>query len=64
MGDVVLELGLPKGRMQAEVLKLMADAGLPVKSDDRGYRPFVGASMSEADGDAWKGFARAPRFDA
>ena len=29
MDDVVLELGLPKGRMQAEVLKLMADAGFP-----------------------------------
>jgi ATP phosphoribosyltransferase len=64
MGDAVLELGLPKGRMQAEVLKLMADAGLPVKSDDRGYRPTVGATVSEADGEAWKGFAHAPRFDA
>ena len=26
MGDAVLELGLPKGRMQAEVLKLMSAA--------------------------------------
>jgi ATP phosphoribosyltransferase len=64
MGDAVLELGLPKGRMQAEVLKLMADAGLPVKADDRGYRPVVGASESEADGGAWKGYARSPRFEA
>jgi ATP phosphoribosyltransferase len=60
MGDAVLELGLPKGRMQAEVLKLMADAGLPVKADDRGYRPVVGHS---GDGDAGP-YARAPRFDA
>jgi ATP phosphoribosyltransferase len=66
----VLELGLPKGRMQAEVLKLMADAGLPVKSDERGYRPVVGmadgagGSEGEAGRDAWKRFARAPRFDA
>jgi ATP phosphoribosyltransferase len=62
MSDAVLELGLPKGRMQAEVLKLMADAGLPVKADDRGYRPIVGAGDSlpaEADG-----LARAPRFEA
>ena len=53
MDDVVLELGLPKGRMQAEVLKLMADAGLPVKADDRGYRPIIGAgdgADAEADG--------------
>jgi ATP phosphoribosyltransferase len=60
MGDAVLELGLPKGRMQAEVLKLMADAGLPVKADERGYRPVVGHS---GVGDAGA-FARAPRFDA
>ncbi len=64
MGDAILELGLPKGRMQAEVLKLMADAGLPVKSDDRGYRPVVGASAGDGEGEAWKGFARAPRFEA
>ena len=61
MGDVVLELGLPKGRMQAEVLRLMAAAGLPVKSDERGYRPVVG--MAE-DGDRGDGLARAPRFEA
>jgi len=62
MGDTVLELGLPKGRMQAEVLRLMADAGLPVKADDRGYRPVVGHA---GNGDAEDlPYARAPRFDA
>ena len=48
MGDAVLELGLPKGRMQAEVLKLMSDAGLPVKADDRGYRPVIGAGSASS----------------
>jgi ATP phosphoribosyltransferase len=61
MGDAVLELGLPKGRMQAEVLKLMADAGLPVKADDRGYRPVVGHA---GNGDSDGRFGRAPRFEA
>jgi ATP phosphoribosyltransferase len=60
MGDTVLELGLPKGRMQAEVLRLMADAGLPVKADERGYRPVVGHA-GDADG---LPYARPPRFDA
>jgi ATP phosphoribosyltransferase len=67
MGTVVLELGLPKGRMQAEVLRLMADAGLPVKADERGYRPTVGhadESGSESDAEKSKGYARAPRFEA
>jgi ATP phosphoribosyltransferase len=63
MGDAVLELGLPKGRMQAEVLKLMADAGLPVKADDRGYRPVVGGEP-DADDPAANGLAQAPRFEA
>jgi ATP phosphoribosyltransferase len=61
MGDAVLELGLPKGRMQAEVLKLMADAGLPVKADERGYRPIVGHA---GNGDSDGRFGRAPRFEA
>jgi len=61
MGDVVLELGLPKGRMQAEVLRLLADAGLPVKADERGYRPQVGNPDADA---GLNGYARAPRFDA
>lgn len=39
---VTLKLGLPKGRMQTEVLKLLADSGLPVRSDEREYRPRVG----------------------
>ena len=62
MDDAVLELGLPKGRMQAEVLKLMADAGLPVKADDRGYRPIIGAG--EGAEAAAGSLARAPRFKA
>jgi ATP phosphoribosyltransferase len=62
MNQTVLELGLPKGRMQAEVLRLMADAGLPVKADERGYRPVIGHA---GNGDETEGFAaRAPRFDA
>ncbi len=60
MSETVLELGLPKGRMQAEVLKLMSDAGLPVKADERGYRPSVGHS-GEGEGPL---AGRAPRFDA
>ncbi|MEI6876560.1 MAG: hypothetical protein WCL50_15690, partial [Spirochaetota bacterium] len=40
--DVVLRLGLPKGRMQEGVFKLLADCGLPVRADERGYRPLVG----------------------
>jgi ATP phosphoribosyltransferase len=61
MEEAVLELALPKGRMQAEVLRLMSDAGLPVKSDDRGYRPTVGSGYEEAEAG---GLARPPRFDA
>jgi ATP phosphoribosyltransferase len=60
MGEVVLELGLPKGRMQAEVLKLMADAGMPVKADDRGYRPVVGHAPDSGN----SGYAPAPVFEA
>jgi ATP phosphoribosyltransferase len=62
MGETVLELGLPKGRMQAEVLRLMADAGLPVKADDRGYRPQVGEG--DRGGLTGGGLAKAPRFEA
>lgn len=39
-----LRLGLPKGRMQAEVIRLLGDAGLPVGVDPRGYRPRVGGA--------------------
>lgn len=38
-----LRLALPKGRMQADVLTLMADAGLSVRLGARAYRPTVGA---------------------
>ncbi|HEY9055312.1 MAG TPA: ATP phosphoribosyltransferase [Rectinemataceae bacterium] len=40
--ESLLRLGLPKGRMQAGVLQLMADAGLPVRADEREYRPRIG----------------------
>ncbi len=46
-GQTVVRLGLPKGRMQAEVLRLMGDAGLPVRADDRGYRPQVGSDPEQ-----------------
>lgn len=38
-----LRLALPKGRMQTEVLALMADAGLPVRLGGREYRPTIAA---------------------
>jgi len=41
----ILRLGLPKGRMQAEVFRLLADAGLPAKLDERGYRPCLGETF-------------------
>jgi ATP phosphoribosyltransferase len=34
----LLRLGLPKGRMQKSVLRLLEDAGIEVKVEDRGYR--------------------------
>ncbi|HTX72935.1 MAG TPA: ATP phosphoribosyltransferase [Rectinemataceae bacterium] len=45
--NVSLRLGLPKGRMEESVYRLLGDAGLPVRGDERGYRPSVG---SRADG--------------
>lgn len=42
--ELSLRLGLPKGRMQEGVFQLLADAGLPVKADERGYRPVVGGT--------------------
>lgn len=39
---IQLRLGLPKGRMQGEVSRLMEAAGLPLRIDERGYRPEVG----------------------
>lgn len=38
---IPLRLGLPKGRMQAEVDRLLADAGLTVRPETRGYRPAI-----------------------
>jgi ATP phosphoribosyltransferase len=43
-----LRLALPKGRMQNEVLTLMADAGLPVRLGAREYRPTIGAGRFNA----------------
>lgn len=43
-----LRLALPKGRMQDEVLQLMADAGLPVRLGGRAYRPSVAAGRFNA----------------
>lgn len=34
-----LRLALPKGRMQEGVLRLLSDAGLPIRVDERSYRP-------------------------
>lgn len=39
--DGALRLALPKGRMQDGVLRLMAEAGLPLKVGERDYRPSV-----------------------
>ena len=60
--ETVLRMGLPKGRMQGEVLKLLADAGLPVKADERGYRPRVGeAPAAPGSGKAGRPAAFASR---
>jgi ATP phosphoribosyltransferase len=40
-GLAALRLGLPKGRMQAGVLTLLADAGIAITSGDRDYRATV-----------------------
>jgi ATP phosphoribosyltransferase len=50
--ETTLRLGLPKGRMQSQVIQLMSDAGLPVSVDERGYRPKVGNGSNYAAGDA------------
>jgi len=34
-----LKIALPKGRMQEGVFRLLSDAGLPIKGDERDYRP-------------------------
>jgi len=43
-----LRLALPKGRMQDGVFRLFAEAGLPVRVEDRGYRADVGLDGVEA----------------
>lgn len=43
----LLRLGLPKGRMQEGVLRLLADAGIRVSLSARGYRPRVSLSDVE-----------------
>jgi ATP phosphoribosyltransferase len=39
--EVPLRLGLPKGRMQDEVLRLLSEAGLTVTTGDRSYRAAI-----------------------
>jgi ATP phosphoribosyltransferase len=46
--DATLRLGLPKGRMQDGVFRLLADAGIRVNADARGYRPTVSLPGFEA----------------
>ncbi len=41
-------LGLPKGRMQEGVLRLLADAGIGVRTSARGYRPTLSLEGFEA----------------
>jgi ATP phosphoribosyltransferase len=48
LNAMTLRLGLPKGRMQAEVLRLMSDAGLPVLAGGRAYRPAIPAGRFNA----------------
>lgn len=46
--EAPIKLGLPKGRMQAGVIRLLADAGIEVRVSDRGYRPRVSIPWIEA----------------
>ncbi len=43
-----LRLGLPKGRMQPGVMKLLADAGIEIQVGSRNYRPVVSMEGIEA----------------
>jgi ATP phosphoribosyltransferase len=45
---MMFRLGLPKGRMEAGVLSLLADAGVTVRPGARGYRPDVSLPETEA----------------
>ena len=42
--DTTLRLGLPKGRMQDGVFRLLADAGIGVTITSRDYRPGIAMS--------------------
>jgi len=44
----LVKLALPKGRMQEGVFLLLADAGIKVRVDERGYRPTVSLDHFEA----------------
>lgn len=44
----LVKLALPKGRMQDGVLSLLADAGIRVRVDERGYRPSVSLEHFDA----------------
>ncbi len=46
--EATIRLGLPKGRMQDNVLKLLADAGIRVGLETRGYRATVSLPGFEA----------------
>lgn len=44
----LLRMALPKGRMQQGVFQLLADAGVQVRVDERGYRPVLSLERVEA----------------
>lgn len=44
----VVKIALPKGRMQEGVFRLLADAGLPIRGDERDYRPRLPSSELDA----------------
>jgi len=44
----LLHLGIPKGRMYDDVVRLMADAGIRVAATERSYRPAVSLAGVEA----------------
>jgi ATP phosphoribosyltransferase len=39
--DDILRFAIPKGRMNDNVMKLLADAGIRIQASDRGYRPTI-----------------------
>ncbi len=48
MSESILHLALPKGRMQDNVFRLLADAGIHVKTGSRNYRPTISFAGVEA----------------